>query len=990
MKNLFKMTTAALALVAFASCSNDELLGSKNSPEAKNFTSILEYEIEEPDGLVGTRAARNAEGKGFVFQENDQLRVYDEDLGKFDTYTFATQFGREGDTKLQKDPAYALFPYGDIRKGYCDADGNHIAEIKIGERKNAGTPSQFQVIEYSNEAGSETKVGDEVLYKCNVPMWGTVEKIDDKTVKADKGLKPLTGVLMLTLGKTLGNAAWLRLSTVSGYLGGTFYANLDSDEPKLYVDDKNEYQDLSKDLYIDLRKVPSDKAVLYIPVVAGVNDLRIYRTTNTGDDPTLIGAWTMISNESGYTFKRNGYHKVSYEYTLAASAPEAISLTMEQLKAQTEDLELNMAVALNLTGTVTKAWDKNGAYVKAIGANDNTIYMPKMAAETVTLNIENDVTTAAGKDDLMIVDADPANPFTGTLVVNAASVSKLVDFDIDLPKATVVLEGDFAAIAGQEWKIYSITADVVEIGDGTIPTNIDVTAIGAGTDLSGVKTAININKGATFTGLIDTQAATTYFAPITIKGKVDGNINTNGDVNVELAAPDEAITGTLTFFRGGTTCTLKQGYIDKITNNFTALGEANNHEVTVKLDDAEGITAIKDVTVVPHGTIPTAITLTESTLSGKTIPAAIDGYTNAATGIYTASQFERLHTKDVATPAAVTIKLGNDLNMAKAAWKAPFGNGATAFAFSLTSVTTNVNHTIKNLSYNKYEYTVKGVGLVGKAAALTMSDITLDNVSFTAEYFDNKDTNKEFKVANIGGIAGTTTGAVDLDRVTVNLANDFGYSAYKIVNTASLTGTIEVDPAKLGIGGFIGIAEGTVTLDQVNVKGALIQGYTCLGGFVGQAQDDIDVDQYTPVVASKSEIAAFKSNYSNPLADDMEMNFARIAAGFGYVNPAATPAITIGTSGKKPTATPVAITVPAGKTGKTFVALGSAGSGQTQYMYSAGQPWIGFCGTEAAPAPVLGAISIDGKAYVVPTVVGTAFKLDNAPALNLYNWVKKN
>lgn len=991
MKNLFKFTAAALALVAFASCSeNDDLLSSKNAVQTKDFTSVLEFEVEEPAGLVSTRAARNANAGGFVFQADDQIRVYDEDLGKFDTYTFDTKFGREGATKLLKDPAYAIFPFGDVRKGYCDADGNHIAEIKIGTRMNAGAANEFQVIEYSKEAGSETKVGDNVLYQCNIPMWGTVEKIDDQTVKAGDGLKPLTGVLMLTLGKTLGNASWIRLSSTNGFLGGTFYANLDEAEPKMYVNAEDEYLDLAKNLYIDLRDVPSDKAVLYIPVIAGINDLVISRTTDTGDDPTKSTiVWTTVSNESGYTFKRNGWHKVDYTYQLAAETPEQISLVMAQLSNQTEDLNLDVVNALNLDQTQTQDW-------KGVPAgNDNTIYVPNMAAETITINIKNDI-AATTNNDLIIVDADDDDPFTGTLVIKQSTkaFTAQADVDINLPKAKVVLLGNFAP-TGDEWTFNNIVASELQFGDGTTATDIDVT--GAGTKLGLVSTSIDILKGATIKGNIDATNAKSVFAPITIKGLADGDIDTKGDVNVELDGARPAITGKLTFHRGGTTCTLKQGYISEITNNFATLGEANDHEVTVKLDDANGITAIKTVTVKSTPWADSKITLTESTLSGKTISSAvataIGTYTDASTGIYTASQFEVLHTKNVATPADVTIKLGNDLNMAKAEWTAPFCNDATAYAFTLQSAKEKVNHTIKNLSYNKYASTVQGIGLVGNAAALTLTDITLDNVQFTAEYFDNKNTSKEFKVAFVGGVAGIATGAVDFDRVTVNLANNFGYSAYTITNTASLFGSIEVNPDNLGIGGFIGKAVGAVSLDQVNVKGALIQGYTCLGGFVGQADAAVSIDQNSPTSASKSDITAFKSNYSNPAATDIEMNYARIAAGVGYVKIASTPQdITIGTSSKKPTATAVAVTVPAGKTGRTYVSLGS-GTGATLWNYAKGQDWIGFCGTETDPGKQLGTISINGSnKWKIPAVAtgATAFTPLAVGELPFYVWTSKN
>lgn len=999
MKNLFKMTTAALALVAFASCSNDELLGSKNSPEAKNFTSILEYEIEEPDGLVGTRAARNAEGKGFVFQKNDQLRVYDEDLGKFDTYTFATQFGREGDTKLQKDPAYALFPYGDIRKGYCNADGDHIAEIMIGERKNPG-PAQYQVIEYSNEAGSETKVGDEVLYQCNVPMWGTVEKIDAKTVKADKGLKPLTGVLMLTLGKTLGNAAWVRLHSDAGYLGGTFYANLDDDEPKLYVNDADEYLDLEQDLYIDLRDVPSDKAVLYIPVIAGINDLQIARATEKVDNPVTdlnpVTDWTIISDESGYTFKRNGYHKVSYEYPVAAQTPWEVSGVLSQLSKQTEDLTLALTKTLQLS--VQYDADEDGTPE----TDDQTIFVPKMAASVVTLDIKNDVNNtltvptgytaqSVASDVLYIQDKKASDPFTGTLVIKASTLTNIIDFDINLPKAKVVILGNFAT-ASKESVFDNIIAAELQFGDGVVATSVNTPIIDAGL----VTDAIDIMAGATVTGTLDAATtAVSKFAPITIKGKVAGSIDTKGDVNVELAAPNEAITGILTFFRGGTTCTLKQGYIATITNDFSGLGEANNHEVTVKLDDANGITAIAAVTPVTTGAGQWAdakITLTESTLSIAakgitTIPAAyLVGNT-----VYTAAQLEQLHATDAGT--GINIVMGNDVNMANAAWKAPFGNAAPA-AYGITSTVANTTRTIKNLSYNGYTNTVTGVGFFGNTANLTVSDIKFDNITFTKDYLINDDDpTKTFDRSFIGGICGQATGVVAITRSTVNLANNFGYSSYAVESHTATPSVIPVNARFMGIGGFVGsVTSGDITLVKAAVSGSMIQGYTSLGGFFGvvtpAAGKTISFDK-----DCVSNIAAFKSNYSNPAANDNELNLWRAAAGIGYIAFTATAVnqiINIGSTTTAPKATPVVITVPAGKEGRNFVGLGT-GAGQTLWSYTKGQNWIGICGTESAPGltTTSNVIRIGADNYAVPQVAGTAFG-PVAPALALYNWVKKN
>ncbi len=104
--------------------------------------------------------------------------------------------------------------------------------------------------------------------------------------------------------------------------------------------------------------------------------------------------------------------------------------------------------------------------------------------------------------------------------------------------------------------------------------------------------------------------------------------------------------------------------------------------------------------------------------------------------------------------------------------------------------------------------------------------------------------------------------------------------------------------------------------------------------------------------------------------------------------------ITIGSAGTAPKATPVVITVPAGKEGRNFVGLGT-GAGQTLWSYTKGQNWIGFCGTESAPGltTTSNVITIGADTYEVPQVdipANPTQFASVAPALALYNWVKKN
>lgn len=973
MKNLFKLTTAALALVAFASCSNNDLFGPDGAAQAENFSSVLSVEVEEPEGFTSTRAARDVDAKNFTWQKDDAIRVYDEDLAIFDTYKFADKFGRSGATALKKDPKYALFPADDVRKGYWDGTG-HIAEVKIGKKVIAGG-NQFNAITY--DKNSEETVDGKVLYDFQVPMWGPVEKIDDANVKVTgKGLQPLTGVLYLILDETLNNASWIKLTSAKN-LSGTFYANLDDEEPVLVNHAEDEYVDLDTELYIDLRKVPSNKTVLYIPVIAGVNDLQVWRTASTGDDPTTLGGWVKFSDQNGYTFKRNGFKKISFSYPMAANTPEALSKVMEQLKAQTEDLDLNLTAALDMSGTLSKKWSE--APADAQGAPDVNIYVPKMAAETVSVNLIKGITTT-GKT-LTVKDADPTKPFAGTFVINVpdptgtgAANNSFAGVNINLPNATVVIKG-----ANTKGSVFNtVVAKELQIGDGTTDTDLTASdlAVGNVTSAISVMAKAQVNK-------LDASGATTTFAPITIKGRVVADVTTKGNVNVELPAEGEAIGGKLTFQRAATV-TIKQGYVNDIAAAAT-LGEADKEAIVVKFDDANGLTAVN--------TIDPEITVNASTWCKKYPDAATFAtYFVANTGnIYTATQLAQAH-KALAT----TLKIANSLDMVNTPdWDEPFVNLAAATAFTMSTVPANAIHTIKNISFNNYKATKldgkgEAIGFAGNVAALQVSNITFDNVQFTKEYLiDAVDLVNTFAYNAIGGIAGKAT-TVTLENVTVNLAANFGYSSYKKVTSATHPATIPVDASQMGIGGFVGIASGAVTLNHVSVKGALIQGYTSLGGFIGQAQDAVNIDQ-TATKASKADITAFKSNYSNPAATDIEMNYARIAAGVGYVNPAAQN-VTIGKANLKPTATAATITVPSGKTGRTFVALGS-GSGQTLYNYAAGQDWIGFFGTEAFPDTQIGTISINGVTYVVPQkdpANDTKWDAIAAPNLPLYKWTAKN
>lgn len=991
MKGLIKMTTAALALVAFASCSSDDFFGSDNV-QKKNFTSVLEVDVEAPDGLGFTRAARNANAGGFQWQAEDQIRVYDTDLGKYDLYEYDEAFGREGATNLEKDPAYALFPAENIKRGYWDPTDGHVAEVVIP-----------RVIEYSKTNGAETKLADgTVIYKMFTPMQGKVEKIDASTVKVlAPGMQVMTGVLYMTLNQALGNADFIKLSSATTNLSGRFLAKLDEENTTLSEsDDELIAASYQKDLYINLQNLPSDKAVLYIPVIAGVNDLQVSRvngvTTVDGQGVPTDGTTTLITNLDTYTFKRNGYKAVEFTYTLAANTPSGINTALAQYNEQPSAVTLDVMKSLTIT------------------AGDKTIEVPAMAADVVTINLKNaTAVTNATPDVLTIQDADDEDPFTGTLVLNVAN--NLVDgsklpLTINLPNAKVVLAGDYTLTATTPLTVTAV--DELQFGDastttkftqdaldlGNVATKITVEAkatVTAATSIAAAAAELEVKGGATAGAIAGGGNVTIASATIagnatanliltndlTISGTVTGNVTTKGNVTIARTSEGVAIANdkTLTFKRAKK-LTMKQGYIGTVATDFGELGEADPKNVSITFEET-GLTAIKTVT---YPAAPATIAFTNESKWTGANPTAL-----------TIADFLNGTTKEINTAAQlvsfkggnsdVDIVIKNDINLnndPSNKWTAPIANAVAGVAVTIDGD----GHTIKNINLNNLLYNVQGVGFIGKATTLTVSDLTLDNVQFTKAYTTHQTAASAYMVAAVGGLCGTATDDIDLDNVTVNLADNFGYNSYTVGGNKSVS--VVVNAANVGVGGLIGIAADDADLVNVDVTGAKIQGYTSLGGFIGVTTGDVTINK-----DCSSNITAFQVNYNDPNATNIEMNLARIGGAVGYVAAAKNVTVAYG-------ATTNSVSVAATDnydTNKLYISVPTSG-GAKLYNYARAQQWIGFSATEADPATAIGTFHVNTNAagttftnYVTPSFNATTGAINAIGASNtaIYTWTAK-
>ncbi len=82
------------------------------------------------------------------------------------------------------------------------------------------------------------------------------------------------------------------------------------------------------------------------------------------------------------------------------------------------------------------------------------------------------------------------------------------------------------------------------------------------------------------------------------------------------------------------------------------------------------------------------------------------------------------------------------------------------------------------------------------------------------------------------------------------------------------------------------------------------------------------------------------------------------------------------------------MTLPAGGADKLYVKV-SAGTGNKLYSFGLNQQWVGFSGTENAPAAYTGTVTIGTTNYVSPTFNAAGALNNLAPNQPLYTWTAK-
>ena len=958
MKKIFKFFPAALAVLALASCSDIDS-PEQNTGYTTSDKGDLIVEVEPFDNLAATRAYRDADGNNLTFKNKDVVKIYDDELYKYDIYEFNNDAFYLQDEKILTTPKYGLFPGDMVVRGYYDKPSKTtVAEFAIPE-----------TIVY--DAESETKVGNKVLYAANLPMFGVAEDLGNKV--GVKKLRHVCGVLKLQLDDTFSNATWLRLISTEKALSGTFVAKLTatSDEARKAVKLEEGLSDLKteKFIYIDLRNIPSRKSVIYIPIIPGIDanadGLHLDYTTENATEGQYVGTWT----ESGLKFPKeviaqNKLYEAEHAFKLTDMSPNKVNALLDQYKETSAPIELELADNFKIDGSA------NGYQINIPALNDGVDVSIKLGETFGAGTGEGWANSVSGLD---IQDYDANDPFEGTFTLDlggifeTANVNNAGHLNINLPNADVVLIGNYTSMLNA--KNLNITAaKSVTFGDGTnttvIPSTANLFALGTTKKLT-VAAKATVAKDITSTvknieaeisgrvlGAIDFTALynskltlnsdLTYEANAADRIVVTGNVTTGGDIEVALKNEGEAIAGTLTMKGSNTDLSLKSGYINAIVVDVANTGEWEDPYINFNLDEnveipVEGSTtpriqgqkAFNSLTITNGDVNYTKCIWDGQTISDVAYAVGSNKYNNKyvtytngtadATAIFTASQLRSIE----AIGADANLYLDLDLN--NKAWTGTELTNGGILKGTTNLVDSKRKTIISNLNLNAAGGFVK---TVSGANAINIKDLTIDGVTIT----------HTAALAGVGALVGnvTATNTLTINNVDVkNIAIAANSKDNKVLSLKK-------------VGGLIGQVTGTNTVALVKTTTAgTIDAYSEIGGFIGASAAAVTIDK-----DSKAEVTISQSYESGA---SLDIDYAKIGGFIGTVtgtkditiNGAATPAM--------PTHKGEAI---------EYISNTEAGVGVFyKYVPNANQPYVGYSGAGSTSYTyTLGEITVNNAA----------------------------
>lgn len=935
MKGIIKLFPVALAVVALASCSNDEF--ENTGTDFSNVKNGMVVTLENSD-VTRAGVAKLDKVRSIVWELKDTMRLYDPEKLAYDWYVMddANSVGKEEAVFTPKgskvtpvvDESIVLFPNSQI---YAYSNGDKPDETRV----TMSIPSKFNYAQFA----AEVEAGETTGAHSVLPLWGPVKNYVEADKRVDVRMYYLTAALELDLNVIPASTDLIKITTnhpATATAGVTPTAG--GAEPLTGLFDavltKNasgKYDEASSFNVVQLKKnsgftngceidieIPYGSiarygnAKFYVPIIAQEYTSILIQAYD--EDNHTIATWAkeLKAKDGKIAAKRGLYLATSGEFqaTTAVNSWEAIGLALSRY---TSDVELKC------TGNLTSS------------ASDYTLEIPEnMADKNVTLilegTIDNSAKTVAVKGTAKSL----------TIVLNSDDAAKH-SFDFETTNTDVTLQGKYGAITTKKDAFGAAKTLTLE-GTASAATTVATVTSNEGKvtvngDYATVTTLTMSADNAADVTITNTKASSTPVGALTInKGNkviVTGVARELKADGTEKTAPKTATITTLTVVAKEASIELSDAVITKLNNDF------NDDAKKATTVTATGISTIGEVTAttVANKAKAQAATKITSTWDGLSKVAS------TATGeIYTAPQLANL------LEAGITANqtLYADIDLDNKDWKGIAATTTSAITFA------GNGHKISKIALKNSTKTQDGLGFfktVTGANTLTVNNLTLNGVKaqFTS-YATTGD--KEFNVTNIGGLVGKAGTAVVATDVTVSLAGDyFGYAVASKSRAA-------------GIGGLIG-SSAAATLNGVTVTGNAINGYYNLGGLIGTASGAVVVAKAEgasclPVATadkkSSVDIKAFNVTFDskadvedNEEPADADMNYGKIALGVGSLTNDAAATIT------KSQATAVtALNVVGTNVASLLKITDTTGGTVKVYSFNRGQQWIGFSGYAAS------------------------------------------
>ena len=846
MKAICKLIPAALALVALASCSNDDFSanGAIAPEDVKATMNVTVEDLLNEDGGK-TRAviyARTGNNNAINFTAGDVIRAYDQYMNGYDDFKFSTDKFVTTTTNVESH-AVGVFPASTWASGGT-VDGSPANGVKgFATIKPSVTAATVALSTFSLELAEEAKVGTASAWTGNIPLWGaTTDKADTKSIEAP--LEFVTGLLKIQLEgistKTAdaGNSnyvEWVKVSTNGDNpITGKFETVLKAGEKATLK--KSTDPALAgyygKEMLV---KLPEDYAgdyIVYVPIVAATySDL----TVAYGNGATT-GTGTAIYTYTNKEFKRG----TVYSSNLAVKFT-----TVEVGNTEQATLAIENNVLAGETGNSVIVKSNGMSFSGATSVVGNTIYLPTTDKDVYLDFAKLTATTA---NDVLFIKQKEGATFTGKLTLKLATPAAAATasvINVDLPNSEVILSGDFTNASNS--KVAGVTvanAKKLTFGDGSTTTAINPTTL---TLHNTIKELTIAHNATVTTGTLQFYNATTatnvsVSAPTTIVGKLAGNMDVAANVTVATEAEAEAITGTVTF-NGNATLTLTQGYIN-------AINVPNAKAVTLVNSENQGLAAIKSVT---HGETGTFTVSNASKWNGAviTIAAYVPAKDVTTTQIWTASQLASIPATAITANTTMTQMANIDLQ--NKAWAGLTLTSAAGFTFTYDGN----SKTISNLSN-----AATGSNAVGLFNTVTGGPVVIENLTLSTVTMTKALQN------GVGALVGEDN------------ASTSTYSKI-VVTGATIGANADIAADKTDgrmLGGLIGLKNtGAATIRDSKVT-ATINGYSALGGFIGEVYGDAAATEVVAFTGAcdANVTFAFKKQYSTA-ATSMRYDWATSA-----------------------------------------------------------------------------------------------------------------